>query len=57
MNLTSLTPNTIYGWAGLAAFAYTILYHKTLTTVGLFIGLGVGFYLYFVMDTQAQAAA
>lgn len=56
MNLTSLTPNSIYGWAGLAVMGGAFLYHKSLSSMGLIIGLGVGAYLYFVMDDQATAS-
>ena len=57
MSLTSLTPNTIYGWAGLAVMGGAFLYHKTLSSMGLILALGVGASLYFVMDDQAAPAS
>jgi hypothetical protein len=53
MTLSALTPTGIYGWAGLALMAGSFLYNKSLSTLGLVIGLGLGFYLYFVVDSNA----
>jgi hypothetical protein len=50
--MTSLMPNTNYGWMGLALMGGTLLYHKMLGSVGLMLGLGLGIYLYFVVDDQ-----
>ena len=50
MNLTNLTPNTTYGWLGAALLVGTALYHKSLGTLGLVLGFGLGAYLYFVVD-------
>jgi hypothetical protein len=55
--MSSLTPNTMYGWVGLAMIAGTVLYHKSLGTMGLVIGFGLGIYLYFVMDDQAATTS
>lgn len=52
MTLSALTPTGIYGWAGLALMGGAFLYHKTLSTMGMLIGLGLGAYLYFVVDAN-----
>lgn len=51
--LSTFTPNTIYGWAGLALMGGSFLYHKSLSTIGMILGLGIGFYLYAVVDDNA----
>jgi hypothetical protein len=53
MTLTALTPKTMYGWLGLIIAGGALLYHKSLSSVGLVLGLGVGLYLYFYMDQSA----
>jgi hypothetical protein len=54
--MNSLSPNTSYGWLGLALIIGTALYHKSLGTVGLVAGFGIGIYLYFVVDDQTATA-
>lgn len=54
--LSTFTPNTIYGWAGLALMGGSFLYHKSLSSMGMIIGLGIGFYLYAVVDDNAVAS-
>jgi hypothetical protein len=56
MTLSSLTPNTIYGWIGGGLLIGTVLYHKSLGTLGLVLGFGIGIYLYFVVDDQSATA-
>jgi hypothetical protein len=55
MSLSTFTPNTIYGWAGLALMGGSFLYHKSLSTMGMVIGLAIGYYLYAVVDDNAAA--
>lgn len=50
--MTQLAPNTMQGWIGLALIVGTALYHKSLGTLGLVAGFGIGIYLYFVVDDQ-----
>jgi hypothetical protein len=57
MSLNSLTPNTIYGWAGLVVMGGAFLYHKSLSSMGLILAIGVGAYLYFVMDDQTATTS
>jgi len=57
MNLSAYTPNTIYGWIGLGLIGGALLYHKSLTSMGLVIGLGLGIYLYFVVDQGTTATS
>ncbi len=53
--MTSLTPNTMYGWIGVVLIAGTALYHKSLGTLGLVAGFGIGIYLYFIVDDQTTS--
>ncbi len=55
--MTALQPNTIYGWLGLALMGGSFLYHRSLSSMGMILGLGIGAYLYFVMDDAAVASS
>jgi hypothetical protein len=55
--MTNLAPNTIYGWLGIGAIVGTALYHKSLGTLGLCVGFGIGIYLYFIVDDAATTSA
>jgi hypothetical protein len=55
--MSSLTPNSIYGWVGLALIGGTVAYHRSLGTIGLVVGFGLGIYLYFVVDDQTTTAS
>lgn len=55
--MQQLAPNGMYGWLGIAAIGATLAYHRKLGTMGMLIGLGVGAYLYFVIDNSTAAAS
>ena len=55
--MNQLAPNGMYGWLGLAAIGGTLAYHKKLGTMGMLLGLGIGAYLYFVVDNQVATTS
>jgi hypothetical protein len=54
MSLASLSPNGTAGWIGIALIGGTALYHKSLGSLGLLAGFGIGIYLYFVADDSSS---
>lgn len=56
MTLDALTPTGIYGWIGLGLMGAAFLWHKTLSSMGLILALGIGAYLYFVVDANTTPA-
>lgn len=55
--LSSLTPSTLWGWIGAILLIGAVVYHRTLTTMGMVLALGVGFYLYFVLDSSSTTSS
>ncbi len=52
------TPNSIWGWLGIIIVIGAIVYHKSLTWLGLILALVLGWYLYAQVDAaQAPAGA
>ncbi len=54
--MQSWLPNSIAGWVGVALIIGTVAYHRSLGTLGLVAGFGIGMYLYFVMDNQVTSS-
>lgn len=54
----TLTPYTIWGWAGLAVLAFLIFSINRLSLIGLALGAGLFYFLYVYMDeTNAPATS
>ena len=54
--MSSYTPNGIWGWLGIVIFFGAIIYHKSLSWIGLILMLVLGWYLYEKVD-QANVTA